>query len=108
MGRGVGVTTGDRGAGLGDPLLGPDDVDDPLIATGQIKEGHAGLGAVLTELLDHRIGEGIGERLGPLIGRDNVIDRGKGAVRIENLQAEIAKHPEGLGARHLMDEMCAD
>ena len=47
VGRGVGVTAGNGGAGLGDALLGADDVDDALLAGWQIEESHACLGAVL-------------------------------------------------------------
>jgi len=108
VGRSVRVAAGNRHAGLGDALLRPDDVNDALIAAGQIKKGNTGFGAVLAQFLDHRIGEGIGERFLALIRRNDVIDGGEGAVGIENLQAKVTKHPKGLRARHLVNEVRAD
>ena len=104
----MGVAAGNRGAGLGDTLLRTDDVDDALFAGGQIKEGDAGLGAVLAQLLDHRVGERVGEGFLRLVRRDDVIDGCEGAVRIENLQPEVAQHAKSLRTRHLMDEVGAD
>ena len=103
----MGIAAGDGGARLGDTLLGTDDVDDALVAGGKVKEGDAGLGAVLPKLLHHRVGERVGEGLGALVGRDDVVDRGEGAVRIEDLEAEVADHAESLRARHLVDEVGA-
>ena len=108
VGRGVGIAAGNGGAWLGDALLGADDVDDPLLAGGKVEKGHAGLGAVPAEFLDHRVGEGVRERFGALVGRDDVVDGRERAVGIENLQAEVAEHAESLGARHLVDEVGAD
>ncbi len=42
------------------------------------------------------------------VGRDDVVDGGEGAVRARDLQAEVAQHPEGLRARHLVDQMESD
>ena len=105
---GMGVTAGDRGAGLGDTLLGADDVDNALIARGKVEECNAGLGAVFSEFLHHRVGERIGEGFRTLVGRNNMIDSGEGAVRVEDFQAKISHHPEGLRACHLMNEVSAD
>ena len=41
VGRGVRVAAGDRGAGLGDALLRADDVDDALLAGGEVEVGDA-------------------------------------------------------------------
>ena len=40
-----------------------------------------------------------------MVGGDNVIYGGEGAAREGNFQTEIAEHPEGLGARDLVNEV---
>ena len=105
---GVGVAAGDRGAGLGDSLLGADDVDNALLAGGEVEKGDAVFRAVLAERFDHGIGEIVTERLHALVGRHDVIDGGEGAVRIKHLEPEVAKHAERLGAGDLVDEVGAD
>ena len=105
---GVGVAAGDRGAGLRDTLFGTDDMNDALLAAGKIEEGNSGFGAVLTEFLHHGVGERVGEGLGSLVGRYDVIDGCEGAVRIENLESEVTNHAKGLGAGHLVNEVSAD
>ena len=79
--RGVGVAASDRGARLRDALLGTDDVNDTLFARGTVEKGDTKFLTVLTDFLDHRLGQRIAIRLGELIGRDNVVNRGKGAMR---------------------------
>ena len=82
VGGSVGVTAGNRGAGLGDALLGTDDVDDALLAGGEIKKGDAIFRAVLAERLDHGVGEIVAERLDAFVGRNDVVHGGEGAVRV--------------------------
>ena len=43
-----------------------------------------------------------------LVGGDDVVDSGEGAVRVFYLQAKIPEHTEGLRAGHLVDEVGAD
>ena len=85
VGRGVGVATGDGGARLGDALLRSDDVDDALLAAGQVEERDAGLRAVFAQRLDHVIRELVGKRFFTFVGGHNVIDGGERALRIEDL-----------------------
>jgi len=89
-------------------LLWADDMDNALISGGEVKKGDSGLGAVFTQFLDHRIGKGIGEGFGPLVGRHNVVHGRKGTLRVENLEAKVADHTESLGARDFMNEVRAD
>jgi hypothetical protein len=63
---------------------------------------------VLAEGLDHLLGDRVGIGLLELVGRDDVVDRGEGALRVLHLEAEVPEHAEGLRARHLMDEVRAD
>ena len=105
---GVRVAAGDRGAGLGDALLRSDHVDDALGAGRGVEEADAVVLGVLTEGLDHLLGDRVGVGLLELVGRDDVVDRGEGALRVFHLEAEVPEHAEGLGARHLMDEVRAD
>ena len=82
-------------------------MDNALIARGKVEEGNARFSAVLAKLLHHRVSERIGEGFRTLVSRDNMIDGCEGTVRIEDLQAEVAHHAEGLRAGHLMDEVSA-
>ena len=102
------IAAGDRRAGLGDALLGPDNVHDPLLAARAVEKRDAKLRAVLAQFVHHRLRERILIGLDQLVGRDDVVHRRKRPVRHEDLQPEIAQHPEGLRARHLVDEVRAD
>ena len=64
--------------------------------------------AVLPEFSDHLVGEGVFERLGVGMGRDDVVDGGEGALRHLHRQVEIAQHAEGLGTGDLVDQVGAD
>jgi hypothetical protein len=108
VGRRVRIAAGDRGARLGDALLGADDVHDALLARRAIKEGDAKIRAVLAQFIHHGLGQRIVVRLNHLVGRHDVVDRGKRAVRHEDLEAQIAHHAERLRARDLMNQVCAD
>ncbi len=60
------------------------------------------------QLLDHCVGERIGEGLRKLIGRHYMIDGRERTMRHRDLQPEIAHHAERLRARHLMDQVRPD
>jgi len=105
MGGGVGIATGDGGAGLGDALFWADDVDDALVARFDVEVGDAEVAAILAEGLDHLVGEGVGEWLVAVIGWDDVIDSGESAVGIADAEAEFAEHGERLWAGDLVDEV---
>ncbi len=105
---GMGVTTGDGRTRLGDALLRPDHVDDPLRARIGIEEADAEVLRVLTKGLDHFLGDRVGIRLLQLVGRDDVVDRRKRALGVLHLEAEVPEHAESLGTGHLMDEVGTD
>ena len=81
---------------------------DALLARGHVKKLDPGFGAIFAQLLDHGIGQLVGEWLLALVGRHNVVYRGKGALRVEDLQIKVAQHAEGLRAGHLVNEVRAD
>ena len=108
VGGRVGIAAGDGRAGLGDALLGADDVDDALLAAGDVEKLDAVVGAVFAEFLDHRVGEGVGKRLLALVRGDDVIHRGERALREEHLEPKVAEHAESLRAGDLVDEVRAD
>ncbi len=81
---------------------------NPLFAAGQVKIGDAEFLGVPAQFLNHRVCQGVGEGFLTLIGRDNVIDRGKGSVWILHRQPAIPEHPESLRAGHLMNEVRPD
>lgn len=104
----VGVSAGDRGSWLGDPLLGSNDMHNSLVAGGDIKISDSKLVAIFPQRLDHRVGQGIGKWFLALVGRHNVIHRGEGAMRIANLESELANHRKGLGTGHFVNEVRAN
>ena len=108
VGGGVGVAAGNRRAGLSDALLRADHMDDTLGAGGGVEEADPVVLGVLAEGLDHLLRNRIGIGLLEFIGRDDVIHRGEGPLRELHLEPEVSEHAEGLGARHLMDEVRAD
>ena len=104
----MGVAASDGGARLGDALLRTDHVDDTLGAGRGVEEADAVVLGILTEGLDHLLGDRVGVRLLELVGRDDVVDRGEGPLGELHLKAEVPEHAESLGARHLVDEVRAD
>ncbi len=101
----VAVSAGDGGAGLGDALLGADDVDDALPAAAEAEVGDAELPGVFVQLLDHGFGEGVGEGGLLVVGGHDVVHGGEGAVGVGDFESEIAEHAEGLGAGDFVDEV---
>ena len=81
MGRGVGISTGDSRSGLGDALLGADDVHDALLARLEVEVGHAKVVAVRANGINHLSGERVGW-LVLVFGGNDVIDGGKGALGV--------------------------
>ena len=108
VGGRMGVATGDGRTGLGNPLLWTDHVDDTLGARVGIKEADAEVLRVLTEGLDHFLSDRVRIRLLQLVGRDNVVDRRKRALRVLHLEAEVPEHAERLRTGHLVDEVGTD
>ena len=108
VGGGVRVAAGDRRPGLGNPLLRPDDVNNPLFPRSEIEVGDTEFVGVLLKLLDHCVGQRIFEGFLSLVGGDDVVDSGEGAVRVFYLEAKIPEHTEGLRAGDLVDEVGSD
>jgi hypothetical protein len=99
---------GDRHARLGEAELGPDHVDDALLATRRAVEADARLLGVPLERDHHLLGQRVGQ--GPLlvVGRDDVVDGGDGAFGEAHRHVHLAQHCEGLGARDLVDQVETD
>ena len=87
VGGGMGISASDGGAGLGDALFWTHNVDDALLAGWNVEEGDTEFGAVFAEFLDHGVSQRILEGFDSLIGRNNMVDRGKGAIGEGDLQA---------------------
>ena len=66
------------------------------------------IATVALELTHHGFCEFIREGAGLIIGRDDMVDGGEGAVREPDRHVELAKHGEGLGARDFVNEVGAD
>ena len=77
VGCGVGVPAGDGHTGLGDALLGSNDVHDALLAGAAIEESDTVVSTVFAQFLDHRVRERIGEWLRDFIGRNDVVDKSR-------------------------------
>jgi hypothetical protein len=80
-------------------------VDDALVAAAQVKEGDAVLLGVAPQGLQHVLGQRVLEGLGAVVGGDDVVHGGEGAVGIAHLEAQVLQHPKGLGARDLVEEV---
>jgi len=106
--RRVGVAADDRHTGLGEPLLRPDDVDDPLVAGVGVREVDAGPAEVLLELRHHGLGRLVLERSVAVPGRHDVVDRRVRALRERDLLPALFQHPERLRAGDLVDEVEPD
>ena len=104
----VRVAAGDGRAGLGDPQLRTHDMNNALLAGRTVEEGDAEFPAALAQRFDHRVGERVGIRLGHLVRRHDVIDRGKRPVGHRHLEPKVAEHAKRLRAGHLMDQVRAD
>ena len=110
VGGGVAVAADDRHPRLGEPQLGADHVDDPLVLGAQRVDGDAELGAVGLERLDLDAAQLVLDpgRYGGAVGGDVVVGGGHGAVRTANRAAGQAQAVEGLRAGHLVDEVQVD
>ena len=63
--------------------------------------------AVAPQILDHRVGQRIGEGLAEPVCRHDVVDGRESAVGHGDLEPQVAEHAEGLGAGDLVDEVGA-
>src|SRR6266550_894583 len=107
VGGRMGVAADDQHAGLGQPELRPDDVDDALAPAADLVEGDPRLPAVLGQDLHLLAGE--------LVGRPHAAPRGDvvvhgrdGEVRPPDLASGQAQPFEGLGRGDLVNEVEID
>ena len=104
---GVRIAACDRGTRLGDALLGADDVDDALLARREVEISDAEVIGIFAQRLHHFCGKWVLWRV--LVDRwHDVVDGGKSTLRELHLEAEVAKHAEGLRRSDLMDQVSAD
>ena len=108
VGGGVRVAAHDRHSRLGQAELRPDDVDDPLVGRAQAVERDPELGAVVGQLLDLGGRDEVGDRQGPIVGRDRMVGGRHGLARPADRQPALAQAGEGLRAGHLVDEVQVD
>jgi hypothetical protein len=99
------VAAHDGHARLGDTQLGADDVDDPLVLVTAREQRDAELVAVLLQRLELTARDRVLHRRRDRVGRDVVVGRGERAVGTTHRTVVEAKTVEGLGARHLVDQV---
>ena len=104
----VRVAADDRHAGLGEPQLRPDDVDDALGVAAERVDRDAELGAVRLELPDLRRRLQVDDREAARRGGRAVIRGGHGLVRAPDRDAAGPEAGERLGAGDLVDEVEVD
>jgi hypothetical protein len=104
----VAVAAGDGHAGLREPELRTDDVDDALAAAGGVEQRDPRLGAVVLERHQHLLRQRVRQRAPLRGGGDDVVHGGEGARRDSHPEPHLAQHGEGLGAGDLVDQMQAD
>ena len=90
VGRGVGVAADDRHAGLGQPELWADDVDDALLDVAERVQPDAELGSVLAQRLDLGAADRVGDGLVDVQRRDVVVLGREGQVRAPNADGRRA------------------
>ena len=106
--RRVRIAADGRAARQGESLLGTDDVHDALPLVGHAKVLEAEVLHVLLELEDLRAGGGLldeglhGDEVGPIGGRDVVIDRYQGAIRPTDRAVGQAEALKGLRGGDLL------
>ncbi len=106
--RGVAVAAHDGHAGLAQPLLRPDDVDDALIDAVDREIGHAELDDIALQRVDLQLRFRLVDAGGAVAGRDVVVGDGDRRVRPAHLAAGELQPLEGLRRRDLVAEMQVD
>ena len=105
---GVRVAADDGDAGLGEPELRTDDVDDALARVVHRVQADAELGAVLPQRLHLGAAHRIGDRQQRVGGRDVVVLGGQRQVRPPHAAAVQPQPVEGLRRGDLVDEVEVD
>ena len=90
------------------PSCGPMTWTIPCEGSADAVERHPELGAVRFELVDLRRGHLVEDRQAAVRRGDRVVGCRDGPIRMTDRQAAGAEPCEGLGARHLVDEMEVD
>ena len=107
VGAGVAVAADDRRAGERQAELGPDHVDDPLMAAVDVVERDAELAAVGPQRLDLPARERVAD-VELVLGRHVVVDRRERQVGPAHAPAGQPQAVERLRARHLVDQVTVD
>ena len=106
--RGVAVAADDRHAGLGQSLLGADDVDDALARVVHREQANAELGAVLLEGLDLEARFGLLDALRAVGGGHVVVGHRERRLGPAHLAAGGAQAVERLRAGDLVHQVAVD
>jgi len=108
VGGGVAVAANHGHAGLGEALLGTDDVHHALVLAVHAVAGNAEVLAVLFELLELFGGNRVGDRQGTGGGGDAVIGGGDGLSGAPHLQAALAQSLKRLGRSDFVHQVQVD
>ena len=106
--RGVRIAANHRHARQNNPLLRPDDMNHALAIVAERKKRHAGGGRVISQRVDLRLGDRIGNIHPVLVGRHVMVHGGERAVRTANFTAREAEAFEGLRTGHLVYQMAVN
>src|SRR5262249_14499235 len=107
MSAGVAVAADDRRPGEREAQLRADHVHDALPAALDVVERHAELPAVRPQGLDLPAREWVAD-VELVVSRDIMVEGREGQLGATDLPAREPQAVEGLGARHLVDEMPVD
>jgi hypothetical protein len=104
----VRIATDDGHPRLGETELRTDDVDDPLVGRADAVKRDPELGAISRQLVDLGRGHDVEDRQVPWMGRNRVVGRRDGPLRVAYPKAARAKPRKRLRRRHLVDEVEVD
>ena len=105
MGCGVGVPTHNRHSRLGDALLGPDHMHNPLAGIGHVEFCNTKFRAISIECLDLQFSDGIINPRATIRGRHIMISHGQISRQASRRSFRIAQASKGLGGGHLVQKL---
>ena len=108
VGGGVAVAADHGHAGLRESQFGADHVHDALLAAVHAQAADAELAAVGFELIELFQRDLIEDGQRAVRGGNAVVGGGDGEIGTPHLEAALAQALEGLGRRHLMDQVQVD